>query len=152
MEIEIARERPDSPDAVQLIEELDAYLIPMYPPESHHGYAVEKLIREGVAFFVARLGGLPLACGGVQLFGTEYGEVKRTYVRPEHRRLGLGKRMLSHIADYTREQGVPLLRLETGIYQHEAIGLYDRFGFAPIPPFGDYLEDPLSMFFEKRLG
>ena len=74
------------------------------------------------------------------------------YVRPEHRRLGLGKRMLSHIADYTREQGVPLLRLETGIYQHEAIGLYERFGFAPIPPFAHNLEDPLSMFFEKRLG
>ena len=152
MEIEIARERPDSPEARLLIEELDAYLIPMYPPESHHGYAVEKLIREGVAFFVARRDGAPLACGGVQLYGREYGEVKRMYVRPSSRGLGLGKRMLAQIAGYTREQGVPLLRLETGIYQHEAIGLYEKIGFTRISPFGEYGQDPLSVYFEKRLA
>jgi hypothetical protein len=44
-----------------------------------------------------------------------------------------------------------VLRLETGIHQSEAIGLYERFGFQRIPPFGDYQEDPLSIFFEKHL-
>jgi hypothetical protein len=44
-----------------------------------------------------------------------------------------------------------VLRLETGIYQLEAIGLYERCGFQRIPPFGDYKADPLSVFFEKRL-
>jgi len=151
MAIEIARERPDSAEAAGLIEELDSYLIPMYPIESHHGYAVEKLIREGVIFFVARQDGGAVGCGGIQLFETEYAEVKRMYVRPAYRGLGFGRQMLTCLADRARELGAPLLRLETGIYQREAIGLYERFGFARIPPFGEYREDPLSLFFEKRL-
>jgi ribosomal protein S18 acetylase RimI-like enzyme len=59
--------------------------------------------------------------------------------------------MLNHLAEYALQQGVEVLRLETGIYQLEAIGLYERFGFQCIPPFGAYKEDPLSVFFEKRI-
>jgi len=44
------------------------------------------------------------------------------------------------------------LRLETGIHQKEAIGLYERMGFQSIPPFGEYVDDPLSRFFEKRIN
>ena len=147
----IAAERPDTADASALIEELDACLDPLYPHESRHGYAVEKLLREGVAFFVVRQNGEPAGCGGIQLFGVEYRELKRMYVRPSFRGAGLGKLLLQHLADYARQHGVTLLRLETGIYQAEAIGLYERWGFRRILPFGEYREDPLSVFFEKRL-
>ena len=95
--------------------------------------------------------GVPAACGGVKLFGAEYGEVKRMYVRPQFRGRGFAKAVLDHLAAYTQAHGVPLLRLETGIHQREAIGLYERAGFHRIPPFGDYTEDPLSVFFEKRI-
>ncbi len=44
-----------------------------------------------------------------------------------------------------------LLRLETGIHQHEAISLYESVGFQAIPPFGAYKEDPLSRFYELRV-
>jgi len=145
----ITAERPDTADATALITELDAHLIPMYPPESHHGYSVEKLLQESVAFFVLRHEGAPAGCGGIRLFGTEYAEVKRMYVRPPFRGLGFGKQMLSYLAEYALQQGVEVLRLETGIYQWEAIGLYERFGFQRIPPFGAYKVDPLSVFFEK---
>ena len=147
----ITRERPDTVDAVNLIAELEAHLTPFYPPESCHGYSVEKLIAENVAFFLIRVDDTPAGCGGVQLFGTEYAEVKRMYVRPQFRGSGLGKLMLDHLAEYARSQGVRLLRLETGIHQREAIGLYDRMGFERIPPFGTYWDDPLSLFYEKRL-
>jgi len=133
-----------------LIEELESHLASLYPSESRHGYSVDKLLREGVAFFVVREDGVPAGCGGVQLYGTEYGELKRMYVRPQFRGLGLGKLMLEHLTGYAREHGVGLLRLETGIYQREAIGLYEGFGFHQIPPFGEYKEDPLSLFLEKR--
>jgi ribosomal protein S18 acetylase RimI-like enzyme len=66
--------------------------------------------------------------------------------------LGLAKLMLDHLETYARERGVGLLRLETGIYQSEAIGLYERMGFRSIPPFGEYREDPLSRFYEKQIG
>lgn len=148
--ITIAEERADSPDAMQLIAELDAALS-IYAPESRHGYSIEKLLREGVVFFVARHDDVAVGCGGVQFFGTEYAEVKRMYVRPDQRGLGLGKRILAHIEGYTRQQGIDVLRLETGIHQDAAIGLYEQMGFQRIPPFGNYHEDPVSLCFEKRL-
>ena len=147
----ITPERPDTADARALISELEEHLEPLYPRESRHGYSVEKLIKESVAFFLIRDNGVPAGCGGIQLFGTEYGEVKRMYVRPQFRGLGLAKLMLNHLTDYARDRGVGLLRLETGIHQREAIGLYERMGFRRIPPFGQYKEDPLSKCYEKHI-
>src|SRR5438876_989032 len=79
-----------------------------------------------VSFFVLRANDTPAGCGGIQLFGTAYGEIKRMYVRPRFRGLGLGKLLLNHLADYARSRGVGLLCLETGIHQVAAISLYDR--------------------------
>jgi len=151
MPASITPERPDTSDAKALIAELDALLEPIYARESRHGYSVEKLLAEGVAFFVIRQDGAPAGCGGIQLFGVEYGELKRMYVRPQFRGLGLAKLMLNHLADHARRQGITVLRLETGIYQHAAIGLYEQAGFRRIPPFGNYREDPLSRCYEKHL-
>lgn len=147
----IAAERPDTPDAITLITELEATLEPLYPKESRHGLSVERLLAEAVPFFVLRSDGIAAGCGGVKLFGTAYGEIKRMYVRPQFRGLGFAKMMLNYLSDYAWAQGVTLLRLETGIHQHEAIGLYERIGFHRIPPFGDYKEDPLSLCYEKSL-
>lgn len=148
----ITSERPDTADAVLLITELEAYLEPLYPRESRHGLSVEQLLAEDVAFFMLRANGKPASCGGVKLFGTDYGEVKRMYVRPQFRGSGFGKMMLDHLAGYASGQGVSLLRLETGIHQREAIGLYERMGFRRIAPFGPYTDDPLSLFYEKPLA
>jgi ribosomal protein S18 acetylase RimI-like enzyme len=147
----ITAERPDTADAIVLITELETQLEPFYPRESRHGLSVERLLAEAVAFFVLRSDGKPAACGGVKLFGSEYGELKRMYVREQFRGLGFARSMLNHLADYTQAQGVTLLRLETGIHQHAAIGLYESVGFYRIPPFGPYTNDPLSVYFEKRL-
>jgi putative acetyltransferase len=147
----ISPERPVTPDAQVLIAELEALLEPFYPRESRHGYSVEKLIAEGVAFFLIRQEGVPAGCGGIQLHGTEYGEIKRMYIRPQFRGLGFAKLMLDHLENYAQSHGVGLLRLETGIHQLAAIGLYERMGFRRIPPFGDYREDPLSRYYEKDI-
>jgi len=151
MSANITREGPDTPDAVSLITELEAHLEPLYPRESRHGFSVDKLIAEDVAFFVLRANGTPACCGGIKLVGSEYGEIKRMYVRPQFRGSGLGKLMLNHLVDYARSQDITALRLETGIHQLEAIGLYERMGFYRIPPFGPYTDDPLSRCYEKRL-
>lgn len=148
----IVPERPDTADAQALIAELEAHLEPLYPRESRHGYNVEKLIAQAVAFFVIRHDGIPAGCGGVQLFGKEYGEIKRMYVRPQFWGLGLAKMLLEHLEDYARGRGVGILRLETGIHQHAAINLYERMGFQRIAPFGEYWDDPLSRFYEKRVS
>ena len=152
MPITIVEARPDSAEAVQLIAELDAYLNGLpYTPESRHAFSVDKLVREGVIFFVMRYEEKPAGCGGIKLFGAEYGEVKRMFVRPVYRGLGLGKAILDRLAQHARDRQVNLLRLETGIYQTEAIGLYERYGFERRSSFGDYQENPLTIFFEKSI-
>jgi GNAT superfamily N-acetyltransferase len=147
----ISAERPDTPDAMQLIDELQTHLESFYPPESRHGFSVERLIAESVAFFVLRADGRAAGCGGIKLFGAEYGEIKRMYVRPEFRGRRFGEAILDHLTDYARKHGIWLLRLETGIHQHAAVRLYERVGFRRIPPFGPYREDPVSLCYEKRL-
>ena len=152
MHVSIVPERPDSAVVVELIGELEAYLVPMYPAESRHGYSVEKLLREEVAFFVMRCGAGVAGCGGVQLVESAYGEVKRMYVRPAYRGRGLGKAILDHLAAYARSHDLEVLRLETGIYQTEAIQLYEGWGFERRPPFGEYRVDPLSVYLEKSIA
>ena len=147
----ITPESPDTTDAILLIEELEAHLEPFYPATSRHGYSVEKLIEQGVAFFVTRYGGVPAGCGGIQFFGTEYGELKRMFVRPEFRGLGLAKLMIEYLETYSRAHDILLLKLETGIYQKEAVHLYERMGYQRCAHFGDYTDDPLSIFFEKKI-
>lgn len=152
MPIEINAERPDSTDALELLRELDEALwLHPYPPQSRHAFSVDKLLREQVAFYVARLDGEPAACGGVKVFAGDYAEVKRMFVRPIYRGQGLGKAILNQLAAHTRSHDIEVLRLETGIYQVEAIGLYERWGFQRRPPFGEYQVDPLSVYFEKAL-
>lgn len=152
MPIEIIEVRPDSVAAVQLIRELDAHLLShSYPPQSRHAFSVDKLVREDVVFFITYCDEQLAGCGGLKIFD-DYGEVKRMFVRPVHRGKGLGKAMLNRLADHAKSREVSLLRLETGIYEVEAIGLYERFGFRRRAPFGEYVEDPLSIYFEKQLG
>jgi putative acetyltransferase len=151
MPVTITAERPDTPDAMQLIHELQAHLESFYPPESRHGFSVEKLIAQGVAFFVLRADGQAAGCGGILLVGSEYGELKRMYVRPQFRGRGFGELLVHHLVAHARSHAITVARLETGIHQQEAIRLYERLGFRRIPPFGPYFADPLSRCYEKPL-
>ena len=153
MTIEITEVAADSEEAVELIAELDEHLMAHpYPPQSRHAYSVDKLLREGVVFFLTRYEGQLAGCGGIKLFGSDYGEVKRMFVRPQFRGNGLGKAMLDRLAEYARSNQTSVLRLETGIYEVEAIGLYERYGFQRRGPFGEYVEDPNTVYFEKRIN
>jgi len=147
----ITSENPAAPDVANLIAELDTHLEPLYPSESRHCFSVQKLVADSVAFFVIRVDGAPAGCAGIKLFGSDYGEVKRMYVRPEFRGVGLAKLLLDNLADYARKYGAETLRLETGVFQHAAISLYEHVGFKRIPPFGEYREDPVSLCYEKRI-
>ncbi len=152
MEATITPEDPGSDDALVLIRELETHLESLYPRESRHGLSVEQLRAEAVAFFVLRADGVAAGCVGIKLCDGAYGEVKRMYVRPQFRGEGFAQALLQHVETYTREHGIDCLRLETGIYQTEAIRLYERAGFRRIPPFANYTDDPLSRCYEKRLA
>ncbi|HEY1231150.1 MAG TPA: GNAT family N-acetyltransferase [Ramlibacter sp.] len=151
-DISLRLESPDRPDVLALIEDLDAYQKPLYPIESFHGVDLAALTRPNVLFAVARdAAGVALGCGAI-VVGAGYGEVKRMYTRPEARGLGIGQRLLALLEREARARGCDLFRLETGYLQHEALRLYARCGYGRRGPFGDYIDDPLSVFMEKRTG
>ena len=144
-----------SPDVRDLIGELNDTLAAAYPPHQRHGLALDQLFEPHMRFFLARLEGRAVGCGGVCLF-VGYGEVKRMYTRPAARGRGIAKALLARIEAAARAAGIALLRLETGVYQPEAVGLYRGTGFRPCAAFGAYAAMPAanietSLFFEKSL-
>jgi putative acetyltransferase len=144
-----------TPEARQLIAELEHVLGSVYPPEQRHGLSIEQVFQPNVRFFIARLGGAAVGCGGIALFD-DYAEVKRMYTREAARGQGVGKTLLARLEHEARDAGKPVLRLETGTLQAEAIGLYERCRFQPCGPFGHYAAlEPhriaASLFYEKIL-
>jgi putative acetyltransferase len=103
------------------------------------------------AFLVGSVEGVDVACGGVCRFDAESAEIRRMYVVPERRGAGLSRRILGALEDEARSLGYRRVRLETGIRQYEALGLYRSSGFAEIPRYGPYVDDELSICFEKPL-
>lgn len=147
--IRIALESPRQADVVALIEELDAYQKPLYPAESHHGIAIDALASDKVLFAVARRpDGEAVACGAVVL-EAGYGELKRMFTRPQSRGQGIAGRLLNFLEDEAKARGCAHFALETGYLQPQAIALYERFGYARRGPFGDYVDDPNSVFMAK---
>jgi putative acetyltransferase len=143
-------------DVRMLIEELDQTLAREYLPEQQHGLRLDTIFQPHVRFFVARLDGRAVGCGGVALFES-YAEVKRMYVRDDARGRGIARALLARIESEVRLQGLDLLRLETGDRQFAAIRLYERAGFQSCEVFGDYAAltpqaIATSIFLEKRLA
>ena len=139
-----------------LIGELNDVLGAAYESHQRHGLSIEQLFEPHVRFFVARLDGIAVGCGGVAMFD-DYAEVKRMYTRPAVRGRGVAKALLYRIDHEARGAGKSALRLETGIHQQEAMGLYQRTGFRPRGPFGQYAamlahNIETSLFFEKELA
>ncbi len=148
----VAKESPDQPEIGAFLAASDAYSQSLYPAESNHLVDLSVLMATNAHFFVARKEGKALGCGALIVADDGSGELKRMWVSPEARGQGVGRKLLDAIEATARETGVSVLRLETGIHQPEAIGLYRRSGFVDCGPFGSYQPDPLSLFMEKRLG
>lgn len=152
----LAPESPRQPEVMALVDALDAYQIPLYPIESHHGIDLDALCAPEVHFLVARdAAGAAQACGALlvaPIDGVMAGELKRMFVQPKQRGRGLGRRILEALEAHAREAGARRVYLETGCRQPEALGMYERAGYTRIGPFGSYGADPLSVFMVKELG
>lgn len=147
----IALESANQADIVALIEALDAYQKPLYPAESHHGIGVAALCQSNVLFAVARTEvGHAVACGAIVL-SPGHGEIKRMFTRPSHRGMGIAGRLLAFLEAQAIAGGCTRFVLETGQLQPEAIRMYERFGYERCAPFGEYVEDPNSVFMRKHV-
>ena len=154
LNLEIRSANPDEPGIRPLIEALDAYQLSLYPAESNHLDSAGELGKSNVVFLCASDGDTIMGCAAAKVVdGPElYGEIKRLYVVPDYRGLGLSRRLMQELEARLLGRGVHIARLETGIRQPEALRLYERTGYRKRPPFGDYADDPWSVFMEKKLA
>jgi putative acetyltransferase len=155
-DIDVERVATATDELRALIGELDQVLAAEYLPEQRHGLALEALFQPHIRFFVARLNGAAIGCGGVALFDG-FAEVKRMYVRETVRGRGVAQALLTRIETEARAAGFATLRLETGERQAAALRFYAKCGFTPCTAFGDYAAMPpdaiaTSVFLEKRLS
>lgn len=101
------------------------------------------------AFLVAMSDGMPIGCVGVKGHGGNTAEIKRLWIAPSARGLGLSKRLMTAAETRARELGISTLRLDTNSALPEAVRLYQTTGWTEIDRFND---DPYpDHFFEKRI-
>jgi putative acetyltransferase len=102
-------------------------------------------------YLVGVVSGRAVACGAVQRLDDDTAEVKRMYVRPAFRGQGLARQLLTALEELATWYGRTSLRLETGSHLPAAIALYTSAGYQRIPAYGEYVGNPYSVCFAKRL-
>ena len=148
--------RRDDLSGGQVRELLEEHLRSMYelsPPESVHALDIDGLRQPDVTFWTIWSGGSLLGCGALKELTLQHGEIKSMRTSSAHRRKGVARTMLKHIIDEGLRRRYHRLSLETGAMEAFAPAqrLYESFGFTYCPPFGDYVEDPNSVFMTRVL-
>lgn len=135
-----------------LVEHLE-HMHEMSPPESVHALDIDGLRRADITFWSAWEGTALLGCGALRELDPTQGEIKSMRTSRAHLRRGTARAMLAHIVETGRSRGYTRLSLETGSMAGFAPArrLYESFGFTCCPPFGDYAEDPHSVFMTLTL-
>ena len=165
LDIVIQQADPAEPGVRALIRALDAHQQALYPDESNHLDEIETLQKSNVYLVAASLpnGTQVIGCGAIKFLQEpcadedssgmrRYGEIKRVFVAEPYRGKGVSGAIMAALEQYAGQQGINLLRLETGIYQPEAIGFYEKLGYRHCGAFGEYsAQDPYSVFMEKML-
>jgi len=153
-EVRVEHLDPDSAAAQALIAASDAFYDGLYPPESYHLESTSDLKKEQVIFMGCRIGDELVASGGAKLMRDDgdYAEIKRVFVLAAFRGRGLSRKIMEALETELRNRGATLFRLETGVKQPEALGLYRKLGYHERGPFGAYRLDPLSVFMQKQVS
>jgi GNAT superfamily N-acetyltransferase len=151
--VEFAVEPPTTEAARFCLEayfaELDARFDLGFDPERSISADTDELVEPRGLLLVARLRSEPMGCGAVKLHGSEPAEIKRMWVAPSARGLGLGRRILKELERYARAHGASVAHLETNRALDEAIALYRSAGYVEVARFND--EPYADHWFEKVL-
>jgi GNAT superfamily N-acetyltransferase len=146
------------PDAQLLVEAVQQEYVVRYGGRDRSPMVASELAPPSGAFFVGYLDGRPVTTGAwrfrddVERLGSSRpAEVKRMYVAPASRRLGLARLMLDRLEDTARSAGADVMIMETGTEQPEAMALYVATGYVPVEPFGHYRDSPRNRCYGRRL-
>jgi putative acetyltransferase len=146
----------DSLDKQDIIDLLQDHLNSMFhqsPPESVHALDLLSLKRPEITFLTAREGGALLGCGALKELDPRHGELKSMKTSSAHLRKGVAKSIVLFLIDEAKRRGYTRLSLETGSFDSflPARNLYLSCGFDFCGPFGDYSDDPNSVFMTMEL-
>ena len=141
------------PEIGELLEEHLRDMRRRSPPGSIHALDLARLRAPEITFWTAWDRGELVGCGALKALAPGHAEIKSMRTATAHLRRGVARRMLTHIVDEANRRGCARLSLETGSAPafEPARALYRSFGFATCGPFGDYVEDPYSVFMTKAL-
>lgn len=146
----VERTDPHHPQATALLRQSHGLMQSLFPPEDNFYLDIDDLVAPNIHFYTARDGDQILGTGALMVKDT-YGEVKSMFVAEAARGKGVAAALLRQIEDTAREEGLPMLKLETGNVLHAAHRLYARHGFTECGVFGDYVTAKSSIFMEKAL-
>jgi putative acetyltransferase len=146
----VARTDPHHPQATALLKQSHALMQSLFAPEDNFYLDIDDLAATNIHFYTARIGDEILGTGALMVTPC-YGEVKSMFVSESARGKGIAAALLRQIEDTAREEGLPMLKLETGNVLHAAHRLYARHGFAECGVFGEYVTAKSSIFMEKAL-
>jgi putative acetyltransferase len=120
---------------------------------SSHALDLSGLRAPGVSFWSAWEGDAVVGVGALKRLSADHGEIKSMHTAEAARGRGVGSAMLREIMAAARARGMSRLSLETGSWAYfaPARALYARHGFVACPPFGEYREDPNSVFLTVAL-
>ncbi len=152
--MQIRRDDLEGPEIKALLAEHLRNMHAISPRESVHALPIDLLRAPDITFWTVWSGPDLLGCGALREMSPTHGEIKSMRTAMAHRRKGVARAMVLHILAEAEKRGYRQLSLETGSQpQFEpARQLYAGFGFVVCGPFGDYTNDPNSVFMTKRLG
>jgi GNAT superfamily N-acetyltransferase len=141
MPVDVRPEPLGSPTGRALIAALDAEMDERYPdPSQRHPTLGAEQVADGVGMFVvAWQGDVAVGCGALRTIEARVAELKRMFVVPEARGAGIGGEIVLALLAEAQRLGIARVVLETGVRQQEAMRLYERHGFQPIPCWGEYI-------------
>lgn len=143
----------DSGDVVDLLRFHFDQMRSTSPPEACHVLPLDGLKDPAVTFWSAREQGRLVGVGALKELAPDHGEVKSMRTAPQALGRGVGSAVLAHIVSEAERRGYTRLSLETGSTEPfaAALRLYERDGFVPCGPFGDYQDTPFTRFFTREL-
>ena len=152
--VQVGERDPRHPDARYClrayVEELSGRFDSGFDPARSISAADHEMTPPAGLFLVATLYAEPVGCGALKLHRGAPAEIKRMWVAPSVRGLGLGRRLLAELEARAAAHGVRVLRLETNRTLNEAISLYRAAGYREVPAFND--EPYAHHWFEKTLS
>jgi len=147
--MQLVRTTSDHPDFKYLTRLFDTFLIDIDGDEKDFFAQYNQIYLPNV--IVCYDNDIAVGCGALKTYDAQTGEIKRMFVHPEHRGKGVAMQILQELENWAKELGFSSCVLETSQKLENAIALYTKFGYQPIPNYGQYVGVASSVCMKKEL-